>query len=250
MAFARRMLAGDICKEALGLQGLPVPTAIAANTNDVTSRQIWTVLRSQGRRLVKPTRTHRWQALTREWQLATVPGQTRYDFPADFDSLHDLTAWNKDSRLPMLGPASSPQWQSVKVRDLGGTTFSITYRTVEDQLEIDFSPSVSQTLTLVYNSRAWVKLASSAPGAPVYADAPEGDGDIVMLDPEMMVAAVQYGFMSAKGFDTTHIAAMVDRLIESAINADTDAPVLSAAHSAEHPLLSAEFNVPDTGYGA
>lgn len=250
MAYARRMLAGDICKEALALQGLPVPNAIATNTNDASSRQMWAQLRSQGRRLAKPVRTHRWQVLSRTWNLTTVPGQNRYDLPADCGGFEDLTAWNKTSRLPMLGPATNPQWQTLVARALGSSTFSVVYRTIEDKLELYSTPTEAQELMIDYTSRGWVRLVASTPANPIYADAPNEDGDTVMLDPEMMVAAVQMGFMQAKGFDTTAIAGMLDKLIEAAIDTDIDAPILSAVRTNGYPLLSTQFNTPDTGYGS
>ena len=250
MAFARRMLAGDICKEALALQGLPVPSAISTNTNDVSARQIWAQLRSQGRRLAKPTMTHRWQALTRQWQLTTVPGQSRYTMPADCLGFEDLASWNKSSSFPMVGPATTQQWQCLVARSFGANTFGVVYRIIEDQLELYTTPTQAQNLLIAYSSRSWVQLVTgSTPGNPVYADAPVEDGDTVMLDPEMMVTAVQMGFMQAKGFDTTAISALLDKLIETAIDVDTDAPILNAATATGTPLLTTQFNVPDTGYG-
>jgi hypothetical protein len=37
--------------------------------------------------------------------------------------------------------------------------------------------------------------------------------------------------------------------LEAAICADTDAPVLRLASSDNYPLLTTQFNVPDSGYG-
>ncbi|GAB3773756.1 hypothetical protein GCM10028796_46750 [Ramlibacter monticola] len=247
---ARLMNAGDICKEVLGLMGLPVPNAVSANTNDATSRQIWVLLRQTGRRLMKPTRTHRWQALTREWKLTTVPGKTLYDLPTDHDGFIDSTAWNLASRLPMLG-ALDAQWQALRARSLGSSTISIVYRTVGEQFEIYNSPGDAQSLSIAYTSRNWVKLASPPDPQAPYADAPVADGDIVMLDPEMMVAGLQFAFLTAKGFDTTAVATQLDALIEAAIDNDSDAPVLSAVGGgSDYPLLSPVFNLPDTGYGS
>jgi hypothetical protein len=56
--------------------------------------------------------------------------------------------------------------------------------------------------------------------------------------------------MTAKGFDTTAAQAEYNELEEQAINADTDAPVLQVARSDTYPLISTQFNVPDTGYGS
>lgn len=249
MAYARRMLAGDICREVCALQGLPVPTAVASNGNDVTARQMWAQLRTQGRRLCKPQRTHRWRTLVREWVLVTQPAKTLYDLPADWDSFEDLTGWNFSSRMPMMGPASDVQWQCLKARSMG-STIGVIYRHIGDQIEIYGAPASAQQLHITYSSRAWVRQANSPdPSNPLYADAPTQDGDTVMLDPEMMVAAVQYGFMGAKGFDTTTIAGTLDKLIEAAIDADTDAPVLNAATSDAYPYVNVFFNLPDSGYG-
>lgn len=249
MAFSRKMMAGDICKEALALQGLPVPTTIATNSNDATARQIWAALRAQGRRLCKPIKTHRWQVLTRNWALTTVPGQTKYQLPLDHDSFQDSTGWSNTSRLPMIGPASGPQWACLKARNLGGSTISVVYRIAEERLELFYDYPVAQQLSIDYTSRGWVRLASSTRENPVYADAPVEDGDMVLFDPEMMVAALQYSFQTAKGFDTTAISQLLDRLIEAAIDNDTDAPILSVTGGGEYPLLSMQNNVPDTGYG-
>ena len=248
MAFARHMMAGGIVKEALALQGLPVPTSVVANARDVTARQMWAQLRTWGRRLCKPTRTHRWQALKREWQLPTVAGQTLYELPVDFDSLIDQTSWNTSSSFPMVGPATDSQWQTMVGRSSASTTFAMLYRIIGDKLELSSSPGDSQQLSLLYNSRAWVRLENSPPDNPLYADAPVSDGDTIMFDPELMVAAVQYGFMAAKGFDTTSIAQQFERMLEAAIDADEDAPTLSLAPSSNSGLIS-QCNVPDTGYG-
>lgn len=247
---ARRMSAGDICKEALGLQGLPVPVAVVTNTTDPSSKQMWTLLRTVGRRMCKPQRTHRWQVLTREWVLPTVPGKTLYDLPADHDGFLDSTAWNYTSRLPMLGPANDTQWQCLKARSLGASTISIVYRTAGGKFQLYNSPSDSQELHIAYTSRNWVLPAKqSDPSNPTYADAPVEDGDLVLFDPEMMVAALQHAFMTAKGFDTASMSVTLDGLIEAAINMDSDAPVLSVVASDGFPLISPQMNLPDTGYG-
>lgn len=170
-------------------------------------------------------------------------GKSAYDFPDDLGALLDSTAWNTTTDLPMIGPANDAQWQQLKVRSLG-STISIVYRSAGDQLVLQSVPTAVQQLSILYSSRAWVKTTDNT-----YADAPVSDGDTVLLDPEMMVAAVQYGFMGAKGFDTTAISGMLDKMIEAAIDSDEDAPTLSLSPSGAYPLLTQGFNLPDTGYG-
>jgi hypothetical protein len=57
-------------------------------------------------------------------------------------------------------------------------------------------------------------------------------------------------FLTAKGFDTTAALADYQQALESAICADTDAPVLSFNQTDSYPLINTAFNAPDTGYGA
>lgn len=247
--FAKQASAAVIVMDACGLLGLPVPALVAGNPSDVTARQMWALLRTVGRRLCKPTNGHRWQVLTRLWALPTVPGTTLYALPEDWDSFIDTTAWNTTSRLPLIGPAAGPQWQALKARAIGPSTLSIVYRTVGGRFELYESPSTPQALTIEYTSRGWVRESGSTPEAPVYTDAPADDGDIVLFDPELTTALLQRAFMEAKGFDTNAISGTCERLMEAAISADQDAPVLSVDGTGVFPLLNPYLNLPDTGYG-
>jgi hypothetical protein len=248
--FAKQMTAGSIVQETCALMGLPVPATVFDAINDKTASQMWALLRNVGRRLCKPTSTYRWSVLTRDFHVVTVPAQTRYALPEDWDSFIDLTGWNYSNRLPMLGPASNPQWQTLRARSIGPTTISVVYRTQAGWFEIYNSPSFAEDLHINYTSRCWVRDVNSTPDAPVFTDAPAVDGDIVLFDPELVVAMLQQAFMTAKGFDTTAISEQVRMQIESAINADSDAPVLNATTADTYPLISTQFNLPDTGYGA
>lgn len=246
--FNRLMTAGDIVKEACAQQGLPVPGAVVTNPSDKTAQQMWALLRTVGRRLLKPQMTHRWEVLKRTWVLDTDPLKVVYDLPTDFDSFEDLTGWNFTSRLPMLGPATDPQWQCLKARNLGSSTISVIYRQAGGKFEIYNTFSSPQNLQIVYTSRAWVQKAGTLPVQ--YADMPQADDDLVLFDPELMVCGLQFAFMTAKGFDTASISATYNTLLEAAVGSDTDAPVLQTSVSGGYPYLNAQFNVPDTGYGS
>ena len=247
--FAKQMTAGAIVQEVCALMGLPVPATVFDAVDNVTATQMWALLRNAGRRLCKPTSTYRWSVLTRDFVIPTVAGQTKYPLPADWDSFIDLTGWNFSSRLPMLGPASNPQWQTLKARAIGPTTLSVVYRTQAGVFELYNSPSTVQQLHINYTSRCWVRDVNSTPAVPIYTDAPAADGDVVLFDPELMVAMLQQAFMTAKGFDTSAISETVRVQLEAAINADSDAPVLNASGADSYPLISTQYNLPDTGYG-
>lgn len=245
-AFNKHATALDIIQNALGQLALPVPTAVVSNTSDETAQQMVRLLTWCGRRLLKPTATYRWQHLLKTWQLSTVVGQTTYALPSDWDSFVDLTGWNFTSRLPMLGPATDPQWQCLKARNLGSSTISVIYRSRAGRFEIYNSFSTAQDLRIDYSSRAWVVKADGV----TYQDFIDADDQVVLYDAELITAKLKLAFLTAKGFDTTAAQAEYNELEEQAICADTDAPVLQVARSDTYPLISTQFNVPDTGYGA
>lgn len=238
--------AADLIQSVLGQFALTVPTAVVGSVGDATATQMVYLLNMAGRKLCKPTASHRWTSLLKTWQLATVPATTLYDLPDDWDSFEDLTGWNFSSRLPMLGPATDPQWQCLKARNLGSSTISVIYRTRGLKFEIYNAFSDPQDLRIDYSSRSWVY----APGTDTYKDAVTLDDDVLLFDRELLTAALRLEFLTAKGFDTS--AALQDyvRLEEAAICADAESPVLTMNVSDQYPLISTQFNVPDTGYGA
>lgn len=236
-----------IIQAVCGQLGLPVPAvAIAGIGTDATPVQMVALLNFAGRRLCKPTRGYKWTLLTKTFSLNTVPAQTLYDVPADWDSFDDLSGWNFSQRLPLVGPATPPEWMALQARNLGGNTIAVVYRMRGGKLELFFSPSAPQNLQLSYTSRGWVRDGNDP---AVLRDYVAADDDIVLFDPELMQAALKLRFLTAKGFDTNAAQAEYDEALESAQNADSDAPVLSATPGA-YPLLSPMTNLPDTGYGS
>lgn len=245
--YAKNPLALELIQAVLGQLALPVPVAAVASVADETAQQMVRLLTWSGRRLVKPTSGHRWSALLKTWELTTVPGTTLYDLPVDWDSFEDLTAWNFTSQLPLLGPASDPQWMALKARSLGPTTISVVYRVRGGKFELYFSPSAPQLLKIDYSSRSWVQKA--VPATPItYADQITDDGDTVLYDNELINAKLKLAFLQAKGFDTSVAQAEYNEIEEAAICADADATILSANVNNSYPLIGQQ-NLPDTGYG-
>jgi hypothetical protein len=230
----------DVCAQL----ALPVPVAAAASADDLTAQQMVGLLTWSGRRLVKPTSTVRWSALAKTWTLVTTPGQTLYPLPPDWDSFIDLTGWSTASRLPMLGPATDPQWACLRARSLGSTTISVIYRVRGNQFELSTSFSAPQTLLIDYSSRSWVQ---DAVNPTLYHDDIQADADVILFDNELITAKLKLAWLGAKGFDTTAAQSEYNEIEEAAINADSDAPVLSFTGGGS-PLISTA-NVPDSGYG-
>lgn len=244
--FNKRQTGLVIIQDACAQLGLPVPIAAVSNPNDVTARQMVAHLNYLGRRLIKPADGYRWNVLRKTWQITTTPSDTFYDMPDDWDSFEDLTGWNFTSRLPMLGPATDPQWMCLKARNLGSSTISVIYRTRGGRFEIYNTFPDAQDLRIDYASRGWVQAGDNP---DVYRDWLQTDSDVVLYDPDLMVAGLKLRFLSQKGFDTTSALSDYEMALEGAINADSDAPILRFNVNDDYPLINTQFNVPDTGYG-
>src|SRR5262245_24841348 len=179
----------EVVQRVQGSLGLPVSQAAASNPSDVTAQQMLQLITESGRDLIKPTSGWRWTALLRTWTLTTIPAQTQYDLPSDWDSFDDVTAWNQSMRLPLLGPASGSQWNAIKARSLGPTTISLVYRTRARKFELYYSPSDAQTLLIDYSSRGWAKDANAVPDE--YRDYILKDDDLIVYDNELITSKVK-----------------------------------------------------------
>lgn len=231
----------DIVQQAAVRSGLPKP-AVASGSTDALTAQLWSLLAESGQEMAKG---YNWEQLQATYLFATAPGVTQYDLPADFDGFANSTAWNRTSRLPMIGPASPQDWQTLVARNLGGNTISLIYRQIGQSLVLYSSPSSAQQVAFEYKSRNWV---TDATNPLVSRDSPINDGDIVMFDQTLMVAALRLKLRQEKGFDTTVQQQAFNDLFDAATARDTDAPVLSASHKSRYPLLG-YLNIPDTNYG-
>lgn len=246
MSFSKHPSALEVIQSAQAQLGLPVSTAAVSSIGDETALQMVALLTWCGRRLLKPTSTYRWSIMLRTWVLLTNPVDTAYPLPDDWDSFEDLTGWNFTSQLPMLGPATDPQWACLRARNLGSSTISVVYRTRGNHFEIYNTFPDPQDLRIDYSSRAWVQDAADP---LVFSDKIEADDNIILFDNELITAKLKLAFLTAKGFDTTAAQSEYNEIEEAAICADADAPVLQVSRSDTYPLISTQFNVPDTGYG-
>jgi hypothetical protein len=247
--FNRQRTLLDIVQDVTGQLGLPIPQQVNGNVSDDTARQLQSLINYCGRRLIKPTNGNRWTVLQKTWQLTTVPGQTVYDLPVDWDSFVDVTAWNDSSRFPLIGPVGASMWAMLKGRSVGPTTLSLVYRTRAGKFELYFSPSTAQNIRIDYTSRAWVQGTDPTLGT-VYKDSMTDDADLCLYDGELITCYAKLRFLIEKGMDTTVALSDFQAALDQAQNADRDAPLLPTGSSAAgYPLINPLYNVPETGYG-
>jgi len=220
--------------------GLVSPT-VAASSQDRIVKQMWRLATEVGEQLIAE---YEWQRLLREHTIVTVPGTQTYPLPADWDSYLVDSQWNRTTRIPAIGALTQQEWQTIKARNLGGTTFAMMFIVRGGFVEFAFAGSTAQTVVLPYRSRGWVLAADNI----TLRDNLQQDTDTVLLDPVLFKVALKLAWQSAKGFDITGTVLEYNRVYSNAVSADAPARSLSLRQGAGGVLLN-RLNVPDTGFG-
>lgn len=238
----RRSTGKDLVQQLMKSMSMTVPTTVAGAT-DKRSVQFWQLATDAGQMLAADE--HKWQVLKIDYTLATQVGVSAYNLPTDFNGFESDSTWNRTTRMPVLGSLREFEWQMLKARNLAGTTFTMMYRIVGDQVVFYDTPTSIQTIALPYTGRGWVQDAVTS---TTRKDNLEVDGDIVLFDPQLFKAALKLCWYREKGFNTTNPQAVFDKLLRAARGADVTGRTLSLAGGGDYPYLGI-LNVPDSGLG-
>jgi len=192
-----------------------------------------------------------WQQLVKKYEIeieADEPGQREksFDLPADFWAFIDQTQWNKDTRLPAIGPISPQMWMQINVR-MPMVVLTFLWQIRDDKLWIQSPPEKAQTLTFMYISRGWCR---DAEDPAQFKRVVDKNSDLILFDPYLMTLLTRVKWLDMKGFDSSK--AMQDFRMNYEIRKGKreGAPVLSTTTGGGLPLLNMLTNVPDTGYGS
>lgn len=242
MADISRQLSGyEIVKRVLATLGLGVPNSVASSSDTMTV-QIWALLTECGQNLLGE---YEWQWLQKTHTINTVPGTLIYPVPGDLDRFLNMSAWNKTSMLPLGGPLSGQSWSFLQARQLGGSTLQLQFTIRGDELIFYSVPATPQVLAIEYQSRGWVRDATNP---ATFKDFMEGDGDVCLYDPQLIISYLKYKWREAKGFETSALERAYLKALAAAQAKDSpgvDLPISTRQSSG----LIGGLNLPVTGYG-
>lgn len=223
--------------------GLSDPGANPFTSTDDNITQLLRLLTVAGRDLL---RNFQWSQFRRETTVSLLVGVDTYALPSDFARMLDQTAWNRTTQLPLGGPLSSQQWQTLKAQVAGGVV-DVYFRVSGLNLEVTPVPQSTATVALEYITEAWVQVDGDT--TPTL-DRPAAATDVVWFDPHLVTRKLRLLFLEAKGFDVTAARADFERAWDAATSADSAAPVLSLHRGfAGVGRLLDESNIPETGFG-
>lgn len=240
MSFARYQTLATLVSSTLASLGLAAPTTIVGSS-DRTAEQMVSLANDLGQFLLNEGD---WQMLDEDLTITTVIGDATYPLPADFNGFVQDAQWNRTTRLPAIGSLTEQEWQMLKARQLAGTTFTMLFRVVDDEVEFYDTPSTVQTIVLPYKSRGWVRSAAN-----VRKDSATANDDVILYDPLMFRLGLRLFWMESKQFDTTTAKAAFKSALDAAKSKDKPARTLTLNSNASYPYLGV-INIPDTNYGS
>jgi hypothetical protein len=238
--FSRNITGQEAVSTVMATLGLAVPGVIAGST-DRTAQQMWALATEVGQQLLDEDD---WQILSKEFTINTVAGVVDYPLPDDFNTFFNDASWNRTQRLPVLGSLSQGEWQMLKARNLGGTTFAMMYIITDNTVKFYSVGDGGQTVVIPYRSRAWA--VSNDRLTP--RDSLQFNDDFVLYDPQLFKAGLKVAWMTTKGFNTEAATSEYNRILAAAKAKDSPARTLSLARRAGYPYLG-YINIPDTNYG-
>lgn len=236
----------DIINHVCRMVGLPISSDPAGN-NDPAIQQMVAAVNMAGDDMLN---LYDWQRLVKLYEIsvqADYPGQLEksYDLPGDFWQFIDQTQWNKDTRLPAIGPVSAQVWQEIRIR-MPKVVLTFLWQIRDQKLWIQSPPSSAQTFSFYYMSQGWV---IDADDPDLLKNEATKNGDTILFNYYLMRLLTRVKWLEMKGFDSS--AAMRDFQVnyENRKGDERGAEILSLARPLGLPYLNTLTNVPDTGFG-
>jgi len=235
-----------IVRDVAVMVGLPKP-ADPVGSEDTAVQQLVSAVNMASQDMFN---LYDWQQLIKRYEIeiqADEPGQREksFELPPDFWAFIDQTQWNKDTRLPAIGPISPQMWMQINVR-MPMVVLTFLWQIRDGKLWIQSPPTDAQTLTFMYISRGWCRDADNPLELKNIADK---NSDVILFDPYLTTLLTRVKWFDMKGFDSSRAMQDFRTNYEIRKGKRQGAPVLSTTTGGGLPLLNMLTNVPDQGYG-
>lgn len=206
----------DIVQQVCDELGLSRPAYVIGN-DDPQTVQMLALINRLGRDLA---RQFEWQRLVKEYTLTTTDDQALYSFPSDWARQIPQTEWDRSSHWPLVGPATSQQWQVYKSGVISQGP-RLRFRISGGGFEI-FPAIGGYELVFNYISANWVIGADSSTSRDF-----RNDTDTCVFEDSLMISGLKALWKNAKGLDASFDMADFRTTLEQCKSQDKSAPVLS-----------------------
>lgn len=149
--------------------------------------------------------------------LTTIAG-------AGFEYMKNLTIWDRSRRLPVLGPLSGPDWQTLLAMVVNGPTYQFRIR--GGRLLVNPVPPADETWAFEYGSKYWILGADGT----TYKEYFTLDTDEPVLPQSLLLQGLRAWWKKEKGLDYAEDMRMYETQIKDALARDGGKPVLNLDH--------------------
>lgn len=200
---------------------LPRSGAIIGAT-DQNTRQLLSLANEHGRSMVGD---YVWRALVRQQLFNTVATELQPDFfPAFFDRLIDNTMWNRTRLVPMIGPLTSQEWQTINVQTIGSLYPVWRHSSSSRDIQVLPIPAANEVIAYECMTNGWINLSAGGFGTRFI-----NDSDTTSLDEELMILGIKWRWREHKGLDWQPAKQQYDEQVRQMIAQDGARRTISMA---------------------
>jgi len=180
---------------ACGRFGVPVPTTVLG-TSDVQVLQMLRLLEEEGNDL---SMRNEWEALTIEASHTTVATESQGSITTiasnGFRYIKNDTIWDRTNKLPVLGPLSAFDWQTLKAVNVTGPQYRFRIR--GGKLLVNPTPTAGYSWFFEYITKNWILGADGV----TYKQYFTLDTDTILLPEDLVLMGLRWRWKKEKGLD-------------------------------------------------
>lgn len=218
------------------------PVGVLVNKNK-TIRELIGHMHSCAEDIVqKATKNGGWRDLNEEFTITATAENTDggYDLPEDFAFLAPNTVWDQSLSQPSYGGIGSQEWSYYKSASTGNTVINSRFRLRRGKIFFHPVPDAGREFTFEYQSKYPFQSVDG-----VRKQRPDQDGDLYILDSELLIRAMHYSYKAARRVDYSHEKMLFERRLQDLLAEENGRQSISldATHSAM------PFSYPEGSWG-
>lgn len=210
----------SIVQDMCGRQNIPVPATVYG-TSDPQVLQIMRLLEEEGNDLSSRAD---WERLTFEAAVTTLATENQGTIESlctnGFRSIKNDTIWDRTTMLPVCGPLSSKDWQTLKAVLSTGPRY--LYRIRGGNLIVNPAPPAGSSWYFEYVTNKWL----TDSGGTTYKRRFTADTDIVLLPDDLCLQGLRWRWKKEKGMDYAEDMRTYEIQVKNALGQDGSKPQL------------------------
>ncbi len=206
-----------------GRTGVPVPNTVLGTTD----QQVLQMLRLLEEEGVDLASRGPWQGITFEATHTTTAAEDQGAVTTiasnGFNYIKNGTFWDRSSKLPILGPLSDQEWQTLKGLSTTGPRYH--YRIRGGKLLINPTPTASLSWAFEYVSKNWILGVDGT----TYKQYFTLDTDTILLPETLVLMGLRWRWKKEKGMDYAEDFRTYETQVKDALGRDGGKKTLSMA---------------------